>query len=367
MTLILPSLYSEFETDALAHIVDELRQVPYLSEVVIGLDRADPDQWRHAREYFSVLPQHHRILWNDGPRLLELDAELAEQRLAPRERGKGRNVWYCMGYTLVSGRGQAVALHDCDIKTYDRGMLARLFYPIANPAFSFQFSKGYYARVAGGALKGRVTRLFVTPLIRALKISVGNLAYLDYLDSFRYPLAGEFAVRADVLSDLRIPSDWGLEVGTLSELYRNFATSRICQADILDIYDHKHQALSPEDADAGLAKMSTDIAKVLFRKLAIEGQVLTSETFRTIKASYYRVALDLIEAYSADAVINGLTLDRHAEERAVEVFTESIMRAGEHYLNQPMEVPFIPSWNRVRSALPSLMPRLHAAVEADNA
>ena len=194
-----------------------------------------------------------------------------------------------------------------------------------------------------------------------------NLAYLDYLDSFRYPLAGEFAVRADVLSDLRIPSDWGLEVGTLSELYRNFATSRICQADILDIYDHKHQALSPEDADAGLAKMSTDIAKVLFRKLAIEGQVLTSETFRTIKASYYRVALDLIEAYSADAVINGLTLDRHAEERAVEVFTESIMRAGEHYLNQPMEVPFIPSWNRVRSALPSLMPRLHAAVEADNA
>ncbi|MCB1733439.1 MAG: glycosyl transferase, partial [Halieaceae bacterium] len=176
MTLILPSLYSELETDALAHIVDELRHVPYLSEIVIGLDRADPDQWQHAREYFSVLPQHHRILWNDGPRLLELDAELAEQRLAPRERGKGRNVWYCMGYTLVSGRGQAVALHDCDIKTYDRGMLARLFYPIANPAFSFQFSKGYYARVAGGALKGRVTRLFVTPLIRALKISVGNLA-----------------------------------------------------------------------------------------------------------------------------------------------------------------------------------------------
>jgi glucosyl-3-phosphoglycerate synthase len=85
-----------------------------------------------------------------------------------------------------------------------------------------------------------------------------------------------------------------------------------------------------------------------------------------VKASYYRAALDLIEAYSADATMNGLTLDQHAEERAVEMFTESIMRAGEHYLNQPMEVPFIPSWNRVRSALPSLLPRLHEAVEADN-
>ncbi len=366
MTLILPSLYSELETDALEHIVQELKDVPYLSEIVIGLDRADEAQWQHAREYFGRLPQHHRILWNDGPRLLELDAELAEQRLAPRERGKGRNVWYCMGYTLVSGRGQAVALHDCDIKTYDRGMLARLFYPIAHPGFSYQFCKGYYSRVANGALKGRVTRLFVTPLIRALKNTVGSNDYLDYLDAFRYPLAGEFSVRTDVLSDLRIPSDWGLEVGTLSELYRNYATSRICQVDILDIYDHKHQALSPDDAEAGLSKMSTDIAKVLFRKLAIEGQVLTAETFRTVKASYYRAALDLIEAYSADATMNGLTLDQHAEERAVEMFTESIMRAGEHYLNQPMEVPFIPSWNRVRSALPSLLPRLHEAVEADN-
>ena len=72
-------------------------------------------------------------------------------------------------------------------------MLARLFYPVAHPAFSYQFCKGYYFRLAEGRLKGRVSRLLVTPLLRALKIVLGSSEYLEYLDSFRYPLAGEFS------------------------------------------------------------------------------------------------------------------------------------------------------------------------------
>ncbi|HAN28360.1 MAG TPA: glycosyl transferase, partial [Haliea salexigens] len=112
--LILPSLYSELEGAALPHIVQELAQVPYLAEIVIGLDQADEAQYRSALDFFSTLPQRHRVLWNDGPRLRALDAELEARDLAPREAGKGRNVWYCMGYTLASGRAESVALHDCD-------------------------------------------------------------------------------------------------------------------------------------------------------------------------------------------------------------------------------------------------------------
>jgi glucosyl-3-phosphoglycerate synthase len=52
MALILPSLFSELEGPALSHIVDELVDVPYLSEIVIGLDRADADQYRHAQGFF---------------------------------------------------------------------------------------------------------------------------------------------------------------------------------------------------------------------------------------------------------------------------------------------------------------------------
>ncbi|AOM00657.1 glycosyl transferase [Cobetia marina] len=366
MSLILPSLYSELEGPALKHIVDELAQVPYLSEIVIGLDRADRDQFEHAKEFFSHLPQHHRILWNDGPRLRALDEELTEHGLAPMEAGKGRNVWYCSGYVQSSGIAEAVALHDCDIVTYDRGLLARLIYPVAHPQFNYEFCKGYYSRIAQGKLNGRVARLMVTPLIRALKKVYGPLPYLDYLDSYRYPLSGEFSMRTDVLADIRIPSDWGLEIGVLSEVHRNYSTKRLCQVDIADAYDHKHQPLSEEDALGGLNRMSLDIAKAMYRKLATLGVEIHGETFRTIKATYYRIALDLIETYYNDAVMNGLTVDRHSEEAAVELFAANIMDAGSAFLDNPRDKPFIPSWNRVQSAVPDLLERMHEAVELDN-
>ncbi|KZY76453.1 glycosyl transferase, partial [Oleiphilus sp. HI0067] len=236
MGLILPSLFSELEGDALPKIIDLLSEVKYIGEIVIGLDRASLDQYKYALGFFSKLPQRHRVLWNDGPRLRQLDDELQALGVAPKEAGKGRNVWYCMGYTLASNRSESVALHDCDIVTYDKELLARLIYPVANPHYNYEFCKGYYSRVANGKMNGRVSRLLVTPLLRSFKSVIGYRDYLEYMDSFRYPLAGEFSFRIDVLKDIRIPSDWGLEIGVLSEMYRNYAHNRLCQVDIAHIY-----------------------------------------------------------------------------------------------------------------------------------
>ncbi len=366
MSLILPSLYSELEGQALPKIIGDLSEVKYLSEIVIGLDRADENQYRSALSFFSKLPQHHRVLWNDGPRLKALDAELSALGVAPKEMGKGRNVWYCMGYTLASNRSESIALHDCDILTYDRELLARLIYPVANPHYNYEFCKGFYARVADGKMNGRVSRLLVTPLLRSFKRVIGYTDYLEYMDSFRYPLAGEFSFRRDVLKDIRIPSDWGLEIGVLSEMYRNYSHNRLCQVDIAKNYDHKHQELSPQDDQGGLSKMSIDITKALFRKLATQGETFTTETIRSLKATYYRIALDLIETYYNDAMMNGLKLDLHQEEKAVELFAENIMKAGKHFLDKPMERPFIASWSRVISAMPDVLERLKDAVEKDN-
>ncbi len=365
MALVLPCLYSELENPALANILVQLQRVPFLTQVVIGLDRASQDQYRHALEYFSVLPQPHHVLWNDGPRLKRLHRELAANGLAPSERGKGSNVWYCLGYVLASGRTKAVALHDCDIVTYDRSLLARLVYPVANPQFGYKFCKGYYARVCGEKLNGRVSRLLVSPLIRTMKVRLKGHPYLDYLDSFRYPLAGEFAIQTDVLTDLRIPSDWSLEIGLLSEMFRNYSTHRICQVEIAGRYDHKHQPLSADDASLGLSRMSLDIAKALFKKLATFGAVFDTGTVRTAKACFYRIALDLMESYANDAAMNGLEFDRHAEEQAVELFAANILKAGEAYLQCGEETPFIPSWQRVTSVYGDVYEDLLAAVTAD--
>ena len=367
MTLILPCLYSELEGPALENIIKELVKTPYLQEIIIGLDKANKEEFGYAKKYFDRLGQRHRILWNDGPRMRALDKLLIEQNIAPREMGKGRNAWYCFGYFNASDRSEAVALHDCDIVTYSRLMLARLFYPVVDPTFNFKFCKGYYYRADDKKLNGRVARLLVTPLLRTLKRFFGNDYFLEYLDSFRYPLAGEFSMRADVTKTIRIPSDWSLEIGILSEVIRTNAIGRICQVDIADRYDHKHQMLSEDDPNAGLSKMSTEISRAIFAKLATNGITFSRGLVRSIKATYNRVALDFLDQYYSDAVLNGLTLDRHIEEQTVDLFATNVYRAGEMFLDNPMQVPTIPSWKRVISAIPDFYNKLLEAVELDNA
>jgi glucosyl-3-phosphoglycerate synthase len=367
MSLILPSLYSELEGPALSGIIDELSKVPYLEEIIIGLDKATVEEFKKAKVYFSRLPQHHRILWNDGPRLRGLDKLLIDEGIAPREMGKGRNAWYCFGYFNASARSEAVALHDCDIVTYSRHLLARLFYPVVDPTFNYKFCKGYYYRADDHKLNGRVVRLLVTPLLRTLRKFFGNEMFIEYLDSFRYPLAGEFSMRADVTKTIRIPSDWSLEIGILSEIMRTNAIGRICQVDIADRYDHKHQVLSEEDPSTGLSKMSIEISRAIFAKLATNGAVFSKGLVRSIKATYYRVALDFLDQYWADAVLNGMTLDRHQEEQTVDLFAANVYHAGLMFLDNPMQIPTIPSWKRVISAIPDFYGRLLEAVELDNA
>ncbi|MEM6940266.1 MAG: glycosyl transferase [Pseudomonadota bacterium] len=367
ISLILPCLYSELETDAMPRILAELAKVSYLHRIIVGLDRADEAQFRHAKTFFAGLGQNHIVIWNDSPRMLALGAKLEQMGLAPAEPGKGKNVWTAMGYLISCQDSAVMALHDCDIITYTNEMLARLLYPVANPAFPYQLAKGYYARIGANKINGRVTRLLVSPLLISLKRVIGDRDYLDYLRSFRYPLSGEFALRTSFLPDLRIPSDWGLEIGVLSEAWRGLAPGAVCQVEIADNYDHKHQDLSAEDATAGLSRMSTDICKAIFRKLAADGTVFTQNTFRTLKATYYRIALDLMEAYYNDARMNGLEIDRHKEEVAIELFAENIMRAGKTFLDNPNDTPFIPTWNRVHAADPSFLNELFKAAAADEA
>ena len=366
MELILPCLYSELEGTALPKIVEEISKTKYLDHIIIGLDKANEAQAKKAWKFFKKLKTTFSILWNDGPKLKKLDQELKKNNLAPSELGKGRNVWYCIGMCIARDSARSVALHDCDIKTYDRRMLAKLFYPVVNPLFNFEFCKGYYPRVANDKMNGRVARLLVFPLLTALEKTIGKSEYLEFMKSFKYPLAGEFSFRRNVLPELRISSDWGIEVGILSEMQRSFSPQNICQVDLADTYDHKHQVLSIDDETKGLSRMSIDIIKTFIKKLATQGNTFSREKFRSLKATYYRSALDLIDIYRSDAMMNGLKFDSHTEEQAVELFAMNIMKAGEAFILNPMDTPFIPTWSRVKSAIPDFLGRLEKVVNDDN-
>ena len=366
MELILPCLYSELEGDALPKIVKEISKTKYLDHIIVGLDKANSKQAKNAWKFFKKLNTPFSILWNDGPGLKKLDQELKKKDLSPNELGKGRNVWYCLGMCIARDSARSVALHDCDIKTYDRRMLAKLFYPVVNPTFNFEFCKGYYPRIASNKMNGRVARLLVFPLLTALEKTIGKSDYLDFMKSFKYPLAGEFSFRRNVLPELRISSDWGIEVGILSEMQRSFSPQNICQVDLADTYDHKHQILSIDDETKGLSRMSIDIIKTFIKKLATQGNTFSREKFRSLKATYYRSALDLIDIYRSDAEMNGLKIDTHTEEKTVELFARNIMKAGEAFMLNPMDTPFIPTWSRIKSAIPDFLKRLKEVVNEDN-
>lgn len=366
IALVLPCHVRELGSKALTRIIRELRGVSYIKQIVVGIDGASRARdWERAQKVFGQLPQKPVLLWNDGPRMSALFKKLDDAELPAGETGKGRNVWICFGYVLASDEARMVAVHDCDIVTYNREILARLCYPVAHPALGFDYCKGYYARVTD-KLNGRVMRLLVTPLIRALKTILGQHPYLVYMDTFRYPLAGEMALDVDLARRVRIPSDWALEVGMLAEVLRNCAPRAICQSELCDNYQHKHQELSSRDAEKGLNKMAVDIVKSFFRRMAAEGIKLDVGVLNTLLSAYMRQAEDTLRFYAADASINGLSYPRHEEENAVTTFVRSIRMAGQAFQEDPLWSPLIPNWNRVESALPGFLDELRESVLKDN-
>lgn len=365
IALVLPSLYSELEGDALKKIVKELQEIRYIREVIVTLGPASDKEFSAAKSFFSALPQRTRLIWNSGKGIRKIYKAIESENLPTGLEGKGRSVWMAYGYILSRHEFSAIALHDCDIVTYSRDLLARLCYPVTNPSLDYDFCKGFYTRVTD-KMHGRATRLLVTPLVRALEKIIGFHPLLVFFDSFRYILAGEFSMDINLAKVNRIPGDWGLEVGTLAEVYRNTSINRVCQVDIADNYEHKHQSLSPEDATKGLHKMCVDICKSIFRTLASEGIVFSDGFFKTLVATYARTAQDMLKRYEDDASINSLFFDRHEEGLAVDTFTKGIKKAAELIMKDPRGAPLIASWDRVTAAIPDILDRIQEAVEEDN-
>jgi len=357
VSVVLPMLYGELQNEALDTIVSELNTCDYLKEVIVSLSADSERQFEEVKRFFSRLDIPSMVMWCNGPRVTELLGEMQEEGLdyvtAP---GKGRDVWLAFGIATL--RSYAIVVHDADIKSYTRMYPAKLAYPLLDPELDFKFNKGYYARInfEERQLYGRVFRLFLNPLLQALTDETGaGSDFIRFLRSFRYPLSGEFALTSDIALDLDIPSDWGLEIGILAEVYRNITRKRICQTD-LGFYDHKHQQVG--DPSGGLIKMSRDIFKTLLRSLIETDNIVISKNFLTsLQVVYRRRAQDCIRQYNADAQINNLRFDRHVEETMAERFSDNLLDAGTAYLEKPVGTR-LPDWLRAMSAKKKIRNRL---------
>jgi glucosyl-3-phosphoglycerate synthase len=366
MVLLLPALYSEFKTPSMCSIIKELKKTKYLYKIILGLDQATKKQFEEVKVLMSSLPCKVDVLWNDGPRIKKLYDELTKEGFPGLATpGKGRNVWTMIGYGLTDRESYAFALHDCDILNYTREIPARLFFPVVHPGLDFEFNKGFYSRV-NKKLHGRVTRLLYSPLIKSLVKIYGGSRYLDYMDSFRYALSGEFSFIRSLGRGIAICPTWGLEVSTLSEVYKKTSTKRICQTELVKTYDHKHQELHT-NGEGGIYKMSYDIVQTFFRVMAQEGIVFSKASFNTLLATYFQESRFEISKYNALSKLNALSYTREDEIKAVITFQEAIKIAAQEFYKDTMGLPLLSPWTTVRSVLPDFSDKLAKYVKEDNA
>jgi glucosyl-3-phosphoglycerate synthase len=186
------------------------------------------------------------------------------------------------------------------------------------------------------------------------------------MESFRYSLSGEFSFIRSLGRGIAISPTWGLEVSTLSEVYKNTSNKRICQTEIMESYEHKHQELGNQTEGGGIYKMANDIAKTIFRVLAQEGVVFSSGSFKTLLARYYQESRFEISKYNALSKLNDLDYNREKEIEAVNVFEDAIKAAAVEFYDDPMGIPSLSPWITVRSVMPDFSAKFVQYVKEDN-
>lgn len=301
--------------------------------VVVAL-RAGADEIASIRDRLSSSPLSLSLLWCNGPRM----EELLRAHDLEGPAGKGHDVW--LGLALAS-RSQFVTIHDADTASYTEAYVPRLVAPLAgrretegrngdegdgdrNDEAGHEFAKAYYARIEGNKLYGRLCRLLYAPLVRELAASHASddAPVLPFLDAFRYGLAGECAMTADLARRVRVRREWGLEVGLLGEAFRVAGPEAVAQVD-LGIHDHEHRSV---EGVAGLSAMARSVADGLLQVVEDGG---VKPDYESLPDRYRERAREFVESYDADATVNGLAYDAGAERRQVAAYAEAISPPGD--------------------------------------
>jgi glucosyl-3-phosphoglycerate synthase len=318
--VVVPMTHRACASLAAEHVFSTLAEVAPAA-VIVPL-RGPPDGIERAREWFAEFDLDVELLWCNGP---EVEALLSAHDLGG-QTGKGSDVWLALG--RAAERASYVVVHDADATTYSPAHVSKLCAPLAT---GFSFTKGYYARVENERLYGRLCRLFYAPLVRVLD-DAHDAAITRYFDAFRYALAGEFGMTAELARRVRAQRSWGLEVGTLGEAFRHAGIDGTAQVD-LGIHQHDHRSVG---GPTGLAEMCQEVADALF--LALEDTDV-SPSYDTLACRYQQAAESLLDGYEADAVFNELAYDRAEERKQVDTYAEAI--------SAPEADTRLPTWETV--------------------
>lgn len=344
VALLLPALYAECERPALPRILEEVSQAKHISEVVLSMNGMDAAEHERAqllcRQNLRGKTAH--LLWNDGPQLAEVYRRMEEAGLDGHHAGKGSNIWMGVAWLKARGFRGIVVSHDTDILNYSRDLLWRLCYPLLHPRMNYRFAKGYYSRVSD-RLYGRVTRLLIFPLIQACRDVLGSKPLIEHLDSFRYPLSGEFAADMDTLEGFNLPGGWGLEIAILCEAFRQLPCEHQCQVDLGFHFEHRHRSLSHDQIgvnEPGLITAAADVARCLAYQVLRESEPRSAEgLMRRIIERYRPRATEWLNRYEHVALLNGLNHNHEEETAAIVAFGKALDRLLQTLKDEELSVP----------------------------
>ncbi|MBE7495804.1 MAG: hypothetical protein HS117_12735 [Verrucomicrobiaceae bacterium] len=360
VALLLPALYAECERPALPRILERAADVGYISEVILSMNAMDAAEHEQALKLCrrTLRGKPARIIWNDSPEMKPLFDRLEQSTLPGYLAGKGTNIW--MGVLALQAQGfdGIVISHDTDILNYSRDMLWRLAYPLLHPRMGYRYAKGYYSRVSE-RLYGRVTRLLIFPMIQACRDVLGAKPLIEHMESFRYPLSGEFAADMQALRSFSLPGGWGLEIAMLAESFHRLSVSEVCQVDLGFHFEHRHRSLKAAHAgvkEPGLITAAADVARCLAFQVLRESEPRSAEEMLRLIIARYRIrATEWLARYEHVALMNGLEHDPEEEMAAVNAFGEALDRLLESTATEGLRVPALrPPVRSVLQRIPEL-------------
>lgn len=154
------------------------------------------------------------------------------------QKGKGKGSALKTG--IEKAKGDIIVFWDADIKNTTPKMVYKLIEPILNK--NCEFVKANYSKTPG-----RVSTLVAKPLLKAFFPEI----------EFGHPLAGEVAFKKDIITNIELQPNFGIEIGMLIDVVmNNYKTKEID----LKIKEHDHKPLNE------LMNMSEEIIKVIFKK-----------------------------------------------------------------------------------------------------
>lgn len=367
VALLLPALYAECERPALPRILEEVSQAGHISEVILSMNGMDAAELERALVLIrkNLRGKTAHILWNDGPQLSQAYQRMDQAGLAGPHAGKGSNIWMGIAYLHARNFGGVIVSHDTDILNYSRDLLWRLCYPLLHPRMNYRFAKGYYSRVSD-RLYGRVTRLLIFPLIQACRDVLGSKPMLEHLDSFRYPLSGEFAADMQALECFCLPGGWGLEIALLCEAFRHLPGEQQCQVDLGFHFEHRHRSLAHDQIgvnEPGLITAAADVARCLVYQVLREAEPRSAESLMRLIIERYRPrANEWLQRYEHVALLNDLRHDAEEESAAVTAFGQALDRLLHSLGKDTLHVPAMRDTPaRTLAKIPGLAPEIVAS------